>query len=166
MKNQMIEDDKDQIDNLESSTKSMDFSKINKNKIEDYIDLMKEHQINCAKSGNFIEAELAKQRIIQLTKKQDKKRYIKIIKRQSVDRNYFIGLKDQKLKEFKKEINNKFAEEIIKYKEMLDSLKKKHKDELNEYFTNFIKNNPKELKPSIALIERQKKLEYYIKKEE
>ena len=34
---------------------------------------MHEHQMNCVKNGNFIEAELAKQRVGQLKKIQDKK---------------------------------------------------------------------------------------------
>ena len=55
------------------NTRTIDFSKINKNKVEEYIELMKEHQMNCVKAGNFIEAELAKQRVIQLKKIQDKK---------------------------------------------------------------------------------------------
>ena len=54
------------------ASKTIDFSKINKNKIEEYIELMQEHQMNCVKVGNFIEAELAKQRVIQLKKIQEK----------------------------------------------------------------------------------------------
>ena len=148
------------------ATKTIDFSKINKSKIEEYIEIMKEHQINCVKAGNFIEAELAKQRVIQLKKIQEKKEYKEAIKRQSVDRKNFNGLKDKELKEFKKEFNNKYVEEITKLEEMLDALKKKHEEELSEYFTNFEKNYPKEMKPSNELIEKQKQLEYYIKTEE
>ena len=147
-------------------SKTIDFSKINKNKIGEYIELMKEHQINCVKAGNFIEAELAKQRVIQLKKIQEKKEYNEAIKRQSVDRKAFNGLKDKELREFKKEFNNKYAEEITKLEDMLDALKKKHEEELAEYFTNFEKNYPKEMKPSNELIEKQKQLEYYIKTEE
>ena len=147
-------------------SKTIDFSKINKNKIEEYIELMKEHQMNCVKEGNFIEAELAKQRVIQLQKIQEKKQYNEALKRQGIDRKNFNGLKDKELKEFKKEFNNKYAEEITKLEDMLDALKKKHEEELSEYFTNFEKNYPKELKPSNDLIEKQKQLEYYIKTEE
>ena len=147
-------------------SKTIDFSKINKDKIEGYIRLMKEHQMNCVKEGNFIEAELAKQRVIQLQKIQEKKEYNEALKRQGIDRKNFNGLKDKELKEFKKEFNNKYAEEITKLEDMLDSLKKKHEEELSEYFTNFEKNYPKELKPSNDLIEKQKQLEYYIKTEE
>ena len=147
-------------------SKTIDFSKINKNKIEEYIKLMREHQKNCADAGNFIEAELAKQRVIQLKKIQEKKEYNEALKRQGIDRKNFKGLKDKELKEFKKEFNNKYAEEITKLEDMLDALKKKHEEELNEYFTNFEKNYPKELKPSNYLIEKQKQLEYYKKTEE
>ena len=147
-------------------SKTIDFSKINKNKIEEYIELMKEHQMNCVKEGNFIEAELAKQRVIQLQKIQEKKQYNEALKRQGIDRKNFNGLKDKELKEFKKEFNNKYAEEITKLEDMLDALKKKHEEELSEYFTNFEKNYPKELKPSNDLVEKQKQLKYYIKTEE
>ena len=50
------------------TTQTINFAKINKSKINEYIELMKEHQMNCVKNGNFIEAELAKQRVIQLIK--------------------------------------------------------------------------------------------------
>jgi hypothetical protein len=148
------------------ASKTIDFSKINKNKIEEYIELMKEHQMNCVKAGNFIEAELAKQRVIQLKKIQDKKEYNTALKRQSVDKKNFSSLKYKELNDYKKEFNNKYAEEITKLEEMLDALRKKHEEELAEYFTNFEKNYPREIKPSNELVEKQKQLEYYIKTEE
>ena len=163
MKKEAKDNEKVQIEKLGTTN---NFSKIKKNKIEEYIELMKEYQINCVNDHNFIEAEIAKQRVIQLKKKQEKKEYKKVIKRQSVDMKKFNGLKDKKIKEFKKELNNKFNEDISNLEEMLCALKKKHEKELNEYFTNFNKNYPKEVKPSIELIEKQKQLEYYIKKEE
>lgn len=148
------------------ATKTIDFSKIKKDKITEYINLMKAHQENCVKAGNFIEAELAKQRVAQLKKIQEKKEYTQAIKRQSVDRKNFNSLKEKELREFKKEFNNKYVEEISKLEEALDALKKKHEEELGEYFTNFEKNYAKELRPSNELIEKQKQLEYYIRTEE
>ena len=72
-----VEDDGYKTDYLSTSgglsSKTIDFSKINKEKIDDYINLMREHQMNCVKAGNFIEAELAKQRVIQLKKIKEKK---------------------------------------------------------------------------------------------
>ena len=169
-KKEVKDNDRIRTDYLSTSgslmSKTIDFSKINKNKIEEYIELMREHQMNCVKAGNFIEAELAKQRVIQLKKIQEKKEYNEALKRQGIDRKNFNGLKDKELKEFKKDFNNKYAEEITKLEEMLDALKKRHEEELSEYFTNFEKNYPKELKPSNDLIEKQRQLEYYKKTEE
>ena len=148
------------------TTKIIDFSKINKDKIEEYIELMKEHQMNCVKAGNFIEAELSKQRVIQLKKIQDKKLLKEALKRQKLDKKNFNGLKDKEIKEYKKEFKNKYLEEISKLEDQLNTLKKKHEEELNYYFANFEKNYPKEIKPSNELVEKQKQLEFYIKIEE
>ena len=148
------------------SSKTIDFSKINKNKIEEYIEFMQEHQMNCVKVGNFIEAELAKQRVIQLKKIQEKKQYNEAKKRQTADKKKFNNLKDKEIKEFKKEFENRFMEEISKLEEMLNELKRRHELELNDYFLNFEQNYPKEMKPSNELAEKQKQLEYYIKIEE
>ena len=55
---------------------------------------------------------------------------------------------------------------MTKLDNLLNDLRKKHEQELKEYFSNFEKNYPNEIKPSNELIEKQKQLEYYIKTEE
>jgi len=148
------------------NTRTIDFSKINKNKVEEYIELMREHQMNCVKAGNFIEAELAKQRVIQLKKIQDKKLFKEALKRQNFDTKNFKVQKEKEIKSFRKEFNDKYVEEISKLEDMLNSIKKRHEEELNYYFSNFEKNIPFEMKPSNELIDKQRQLEYYIKIEE
>ena len=148
------------------NTRTIDFSKINKNKVEEYIELMREHQMNCVKAGNFIEAELAKQRVIQLKKLQDKKLFKEALKRQNFDTKNFKVQKEKEIKGFRKEFNDKYVEEISKLEDMLNSIKKRHEEELNYYFSNFEKNIPFEMKPSNELIDKQRQLEYYIKIEE
>ena len=148
------------------NTRTIDFSKINKNKVEEYIELMREHQMNCVKAGNFIEAELAKQRVIQLKKIQDKKLFKEALKRQNSDTKNFKVQKEKEIKGFRKEFNDKYVEEISKLEDMLNSIKKRHEEELNYYFSNFEKNIPFEMKPSNELIDKQRQLEYYIKIEE
>ena len=148
------------------NTRTIDFSKINKNKVEEYIELMREHQMNCVKAGNFIEAELAKQRVIQLKKIQDKKLFKEALKRQNFDSKNFKVQKEKEIKGFRKEFNDKYVKEISKLEDMLNSIKKRHEEELNYYFSNFEKNIPFEMKPSNELIDKQRQLEYYIKIEE
>ena len=148
------------------ASKTIDFSKINKNKIEEYIELMQVHQMNCVKVGNFIEAELAKQRVIQLKKIQEKKQYDEAKKRQTIDTKNFNSLRDKELKEFNKEFDNRYAEEITKLEDMMKELKQKHEQELSDYFTNFEKNYPKEFKLSNDIVAKQRQLDYYVKTEE
>ena len=152
--------------NFTMTTQTINFSKINKDKISEYIELMREHQLNCVKNGNFIEAELAKQRVIQLKKIQDKKQLTEAKRRQKIDKRKFQENKQQEIKEAKKELNEKYAEEMTKLEDSLSELKKKQEDELKNYFIDFEKNYPTNIKPSNELIEKQRQLDYYIKTEE
>jgi len=152
--------------NYTVTTQTINFSKISKDKIAEYIELMHEHQMNCVKDGNFIEAELAKQRVIQLKKIQDKKQLIEAKRRQKVDKKKFQENKIKDIKEAKKELNEKYAEEMTKLEDSLLELKKKQEDELKNYFIDFEKNYPTDIKPSNELIEKQKQLDYYVKTEE
>ena len=90
--------------------------------------------MNCVKAGNFIEAELAKQRVIQLKKIQDKKLFKEALKRQNFDSKNFKVQKEKEIKGFRKEFNDKYVEEISKLEDMLNSIKKRHEEELNYYF--------------------------------
>ena len=152
--------------NYTVTAKTINFSKISKDKIAEYIELMHEHQMNCVKDGNFIEAELAKQRVIQLKKIQDKKKLTEAKRRQKVDKKKFQENKIKDIKETKKELNEKYAEEMTKLEDTLLELKKKQEDELKNYFIDFEKNYPTDIKPSNELIEKQKQLDYYVKTEE
>lgn len=152
--------------NFTMTTQTINFSKISKDKINEYIELMREHQLNCVKNGNFIEAELAKQRVIQLKKIQDKKQLTEAKRRQKIDKRKFQENKQQEIKEAKKELNEKYAEEMTKLEDSLSELKKKQEDELKNYFIDFEKNYPTDIKPSNELIEKQRQLDYYIKTEE
>ena len=152
--------------NFSVTNQTIDFSKINKSKIGEYIELMKEHQMNCVKNGNFIEAELAKQRVIQLKKIQDKKELIAAKKRQKVVKKKFQEDKQKNIKQARKELDNKYAEEMTKLEELLSELKQRQEKELKEYFVDFEKNYPTEIKQSNELFEKQRQLDYYIKTEE
>ena len=83
-----------------------------------------------------------------------------------MDKRKFQENKIQEIKETKKQLNEKYAEEMTKLEDSLLELKKKQEDELKNYFIDFEKNYPTDIKPSNELIEKQKQLDYYIKTEE
>jgi len=152
--------------NLILTTQTINFSKISKAKLNEYIELMREHQMNCVKNGNFIEAELAKQRVIQLKKMLDKKELIEAKKRQKADKKIFQINKQQEINNTKKDLDEKYAEEITKLEESLSELKQRQEKELKEYFVEFEKNYPTEIKPSNELFSKRRQLDYYVKNEE
>jgi len=148
------------------NAKTIDFSKINKDKIEEYIELMQEHQMNCVKARNFIEAELAKQRVIQLRKIKEKKQFKDATKRQGKETQDLKNTKIKELKAFNASFDIKYGEEMSKLEDMLMELKNKQDQEFQEYIENVENNYPTEPKPSNDLIDLQKQLDYYIKTEE
>ena len=105
------------------TSKTIDFSKINKDKIEEYIELMQEHQMNCVKARNFIEAELAKQRVIQLRKIKEKKQFKDATKRQGKETQDLKNTKIKELKAFNASFDIKYGEEMSKLEDMLMELK-------------------------------------------
>ena len=148
------------------TSKTIDFSKINKDKIEEYIELMQEHQMNCVKARNFIEAELAKQRVIQLRKIKEKKQFKDATKRQGKETQDLKNTKIKELKAFNTSFDAKYSEEMSKLEDMLVELRNKQDQEFQEYIENVENNYPNEPKPSNDLINLEKQLEYYIKTEE
>jgi hypothetical protein len=148
------------------NAKTIDFSKINKEKIEDYIELMKEHQMNCVKDGNFIEAELAKQRVIQLKKIAEKKNFKEAQNRQKSDTNKLKNSHNQELRKYNKEFENKFNNEMNKLEEMINELKIRQENELQDYIDTFDKNYPTQIKPSNVFLDLQRQLDYYVKNED
>jgi len=148
------------------NAKTIDFSKINKEKIDDYIELMKEHQMNCVKAGNFIEAELAKQRVIQLKKIAEKKNFKEVQNRQKLDTNKLKNSHNQELKKFNKEFENKYNIEMSKLEELMNELKIRQENELQEYIDAYDKNYPTQNKPSNIILDLQRQLDYYVKNED
>ena len=105
------------------TSKTIDFSKINIDKIEEYIELMQEHQMNCVKARNFIEAELAKQRVIQLRKIKEKKQFKDATKRQGKETQDLKNTKIKELKAFNASFDIKYGEEMSKLEDILMELK-------------------------------------------
>ena len=104
--------------------------------------------------------------MIQLKKMLDKKELIEAKKRQKADKKIFQINKQQEINNTKKDLDEKYAEEITKLEESLSELKQRQEKELKEYFVEFEKNYPTEIKPSNELFSKRRQLDYYVKNEE
>lgn len=127
---------------------------------------MEEHQLECEQSGNFIEAELARQRVLQLMKIKEKKDYKNAKKRQAKEKEDLSSKQNAELKEFNKKLDLQYAELMSKFEQMKNELNIKHENELHEFIENFENNYPTEPKISNELANAKKQLEYYVKQKE
>ena len=127
---------------------------------------MEEHQLNCEQSGNFIEAELASQRVIQLKKIKEKKDYKNARIRQTKEKDELLSKQRDELKEFNKKMDYQYAELMSKFDQMKKDLEIKHEGELQDFIENFENNYPTEPKISNELANAKKQLEYYVKQKE
>ena len=127
---------------------------------------MEEHQLDCEQSGNFIEAELARQRVIQLKKIKEKKDYKNARMRQTKEKDELLSKQRDELKEFNKKMDYQYAELMSKFDQMKKDLEIKHEGELQDFIENFENNYPTEPKISNELANARKQLEYYVKQKE
>lgn len=127
---------------------------------------MEEHQLDCEQSGNFIEAELARQRVIQLKKIKEKKDYKNARIRQTKEKDELLSKQRDELKEFNKKMDYQYAELMSKFDQMKKDLEMKHEGELQDFIENFENNYPTEPKISNELANARKQLEYYVKQKE
>ena len=127
---------------------------------------MEEHQLDCEQSWNFIEAELARQRVIQLKKIKEKKDYKNARIRQTKEKDELLSKQRDALKEFNKKMDYQYAELMSKFDQMKKDLEIKHEGELQDFIENFENNYPTEPKISNELANARKQLEYYVKQKE
>ena len=131
-----------------------------------YSELMEQHQLDCEESGNFIEAELARQRVLQLKKIKEKKDYKNVKVKQIHQKNKLLGKQQEEVQEFNQKMDYQYAELMSKFDQMKKDLQAKHENELQEFIEDFENNYPTEPKISNDLINARKQLEYYVKQKE
>ena len=131
-----------------------------------YSELMEQHQLDCEESGNLIEAELARQRVLQLKKIKEKKDYKNVKVKQIHQKNKLLGKQQEEVQEFNQKMDYQYAELMSKFDQMKKDLQAKHENELQEFIEDFENNYPTEPKISNDLLNARKQLEYYVKQKE
>ena len=135
-----------------SEQPSINFLELPQEKIDDYINILQEFQDKSEKEGKFVEAELAKQRILQLLKVKDKQELKEVKEKHSLNK-------------FNMEMDHQFYELSKKFQEEQAKLEQKHEEELQTLEKNFEEKN-NIIKPTSELINLNKKLELYVKKKD
>lgn len=122
--------------------------------------------MECEESGNFIEAELARQRVGQLTKIKMKRDYKDAKYCQEREKDELALSQREEIFNFTSKLDMEQAELMKKFDDMKKELRNKQNAELQEFCQNLENNYPTEGKPSNDLIEAKKHLEYFAKVQE
>ena len=136
-------------------------------KIDEYIQLLKDFQNKCEIEAKFVEADLAQKKIAQLINIKNKKNVLDKKNQQIEEKDELERTQKEELDEFNKDMDKKFYELNEKFQEMQNKLEEEHNSQLKELqqkyeekYANYI------IKPSSALIELNRKLELYVQQKD
>ena len=136
-------------------------------KLDEYINLLKDFQQKSEVEAKFVEADLAQKKIEQLIKIKNKRKLLdaknqQVEQKDDLERNQKLELDD-----FNKEMDKKFYELNEKFQDMQSKLEEEHNNQLKELQQKFEeKYNGYTVKPSPELINLNKKLELYVQKKD
>jgi hypothetical protein len=128
--------------------------------------LLEEHMDKCEKSGKFVEAELAKQKVIQLKKVEEEK----ILQETKLNHEEYLAQMEVNQKEelarFNELWDKNFYEMSNRFTEQENNLKIQQQKEIENKIEDFNNNYPEFPKPNCEILDLNKKLEGLVKQKE
>ena len=153
--------------NKSNLSNSINFMELPSEKIDEYIKILEEFMNKSEKEGKFVEAELAKQRIIQLNKVKDKKNLEEAKYRHMQEKEELETIQKEELNQFNIERDKKFYELTNEFQEKQNQLEKEHEEQIKKFEEEFDEKYSKFIpKPTSELAAANKKLELYVKQKE
>lgn len=128
--------------------------------------MLEEHQLKCEQSGRFVEAEMARQKVLQF-KNLEKEKMLQELKNHHNEQKNKIDIEyKEELDTFNMEWDNKFADLHEKYESTQKEMIERFKNDQDQHLQQFEESYPKEPKPLLELINLQKMLEQAVKLKE
>jgi hypothetical protein len=141
-------------------------SNIDIKKLKEYIEILEEHQSKCEEDKNFVEAEIAKQKIRYLKKTETEKLLNEEKKSHYENIQKFEEVKRKLLDEFNSDWNNNFNQFNLQFVELEEKLNEKQNEEINIKINEIEKRFSSSIKPSSELLNLEKILNGLIRKKE
>ena len=136
-------------------------------KIDEYIELLKEFQQKSEVEAKFVEADLAQKKIEQLIKIRNRRRLMDVKAEQIEIKKKLEAEQKEELDEFNRDMDKQFYDLNEHFQDLQKKLEEKHKNELIELQKKLEeKYNSLNIKPSPELINLNKKLELYVQKKD
>lgn len=101
--------------------------------VQDFLQILEEHRKNCERQGKYVEAEIAKNRLEELKLHEENRRKEAMRSRQIAER---LGVEEAHMLEFQ-QFNLVWDKKMADYEkhadEMVDVMKNRHQEELQDY---------------------------------
>jgi len=136
------------------------------NRIREFIQVLEEHQLKCEKTKNFVDAEFAKQKVMQL-KQVEKEKILSDMKIQHQEEiNAHEIERNNAFYEFNSEWDNNYVELMEKFAEFEERLKMQQQEDLNAKVVEFDKKFTPVVKPTSEILNLSKILNGLIRQKD
>lgn len=98
------------MSNLESPQKTGGLELPEGGKYEDYLAVLQEHRLNCERENNFVEADLAKQRIEELKLQEGQRQMENLLLKQQQDRLQIEEAQQKEYEQFQQQWEQRLGE--------------------------------------------------------
>ena len=127
---------------------------------------MEEHQLKCEQSGRFVEAEMAKQKVIQFKRLEEEKKILELKKFHDEQKGKIEIEYKEELDIFNEDWDYRFAELNEKYENIQKNLNERFQKDIEDQLAEIELKSPKEAKHPIEVLNLQKMLEQAVKQKE
>ena len=125
-------------------------------KYEDYLAVLQEHRLNCERENNFVEADLAKQRIEELKLQEGQRQMENLLLKQQQDRLQIEEAQQKEYEQFQQQWEQRIGEKEQEHEAMTQQLQDRHQKELEENRQVLENKIPQIFKASSELLNNKK----------
>jgi hypothetical protein len=145
---------------------SRDLGDMEIGKIQEFIKILEEHQLKCEQGGRFVEAEMARQKVLQFKKLEEEKKVMELKKFHGEQKSKIDIEYKEELDIFNEDWDQRFAELNEKYENLQGNLNERFQKEAEDCMADFEQKYPKEPKHPIEILNLQKMLEQAVKQKD
>lgn len=143
-----------------------EYSDMDLGRIREFINILEEHQFKCEKSKKFVDAEIAKQKIVQLKQVEKDKILSDMQFKHKEEVNVFEIERNNAFSDFNTEWDKNYNELMDKFVEFEERLKAHQQDDLNMKIVEFDKKFHAIVKPTSEILNLEKILNGLIRQKE
>jgi len=145
---------------------SRDLMEMDINKLREYIKILEDHQIKCEDTGRFVEAEMAKSKIVQFKEIAEDKVTSELKGHQAQQTSQLSIEFKEELGRFNEEWDGDFIALNNKYEKMKEKINSMNKTEIEDKMKIFEETYPKAPKPSKELLNLHSLLDGHVKQKD